>query len=216
MFSITPRVVAQRHYEPNIAIGAKGGVTLSRTGFAPSIPQNMLMGYMGGLSFRYMEERNFGLIVELNITQRGWKESFEKTNLQYQRTFTYLQLPMLTHIFFGSHKFKGFFNAGPEIGIMIGDSQKYNFDINNIGGVKDFPKNHRTEQYKLAVNSKFDYGISAGLGVEYVAKRKNSIMLEGRFYYGLGNVFSSHKSDPYSASPGMSIMISLGYMYRIK
>jgi hypothetical protein len=41
-------------------------------------------------------------------------------------------------------------------------------------------------------------------------------VLEGRFYYGLGNVFGSRKKDAFSASTGMSFMVTLGYMYRLK
>lgn len=207
---------AQRHFEPNIAVGAKGGMTISRTSFAPSVQQNMILGAIGGVSFRYMEEKHFGLIVELNIEQRGWTENFEGAPFSFERRFTYLQLPMLTHIYFGSTKFRGFFNLGPEIGILIGDSYKSNFDINNVASITEFPKQRQTGQFTLPVNSRFDYGISAGLGVEYIAKKRNSIVLEGRFYYGLGNVFSSNKADIFASSAGMSIMVSLGYMYRIK
>ena len=208
-------VTAQRYYSPDISIGGKGGMTMSRTSFSPSVSQGLVMGALAGVTFRYMEEKNFGLIVELNMEQRGWKEKFEQLPFSYERTLTYLQLPLLTHIYFGSKKFHGFFNIGPEIGIMIGDSYKANFDINNTKNIADFPQNHRTEQYTLPINSKFDYGISAGLGGELFLKR-NSILLEGRFYYGLGNIFSSHKGDTFAASNGLSIMVSLGYMYRIK
>lgn len=207
---------AQRYYEPNVAIGGKAGISISRTNFAPSIPQSMILGSVIGVTARYMEEKNFGLIAELNMEQRGWKETFEETSYQYERRLTYIQLPILTHIFFGSDKFKGFFNLGPEIGFLIGDSKKANFDIIDAKKLPNFPPNHRTDQYTLPINSKIDYGISAGLGGEYIVKKKNSIMLEGRFYYGLGNIFSSHKTDVFSASPGMSIMVSLSYMYRIK
>lgn len=216
IFTVNFGLNAQRKIEPNIAIGGIAGVTLSRTNFSPSIPQSFVPGLVGGVSFRYMEESHFGLIGQLVIEQRGWKETFENTSYKYERRLTYIQLPMMTHIFFGSKKFKGFFNLGPEISYMIADSKSSNFDTNNISTLKDFPSDHRTEQYKLPINSKFDYGIAAGVGMEMIAKKKNSIMIEGRFYYGLGNIFASHKTDYFSASPGMSIMISLGYMYRLK
>ena len=67
---------AQTHYEGNIAVGAKGGVTLSRLKFSPSVPQTMLPGFMAGVTFRYIEEKHFGVIAELNLEQRGWKEKF--------------------------------------------------------------------------------------------------------------------------------------------
>ena len=113
---------AQTHYEGRISVGGKAGATLSRMQFNPSVPQRFLPGMMFGGTFRYIEERHFGLILELNVEQRGWKELYEDTDFQYQRRFTYVQLPMLTHIFFGNNRMKGFFNAGPELGYMIAHS----------------------------------------------------------------------------------------------
>lgn len=208
---------AEKHFSSNVAIGGKGGVTFSRVSFSPTVPQGMLMGTTMGVTFRYIEEKNFGLIAEFNMEQRGWKENFEGKPFSYQRKLTYLQLPILTHIFFGNSKFKGFFNAGPEVGYMISENTSTNFDVNNILNIDGFPNTNRnTEQYKLSISSKFDYGISAGLGMELMSKHKNSFVLEGRFYYGLGNIFSSHKKDYFSASNSMSIMVTFGYMYRIK
>ena len=207
---------AQRRTEQNVAVGVKGGMTMSRVNFAPSIQQGLLKGLALGVSARYIEEAHFGLIGEFFIEQRGWQESFEDLPFQYSRKFTYLQIPILTHIFFGSDKARFFINLGPEFSFMIGESVSSNFDVTNTASIADFPANRHTQQYLLDVNSKFDYGIAAGMGVEVNVNRRNSILLEGRFYYGLGNVFSSHKSDYFSASPGMSIMVTLGYMFRLK
>lgn len=208
---------AQKHYEANITIGGKAGATMSRISFSPSVPQSMLNGIMMGVTFRYIEERNFGLIAEVNVEQRGWKEKFEETPYQYQRKLTYIQIPFLTHIYFGSTKFHGFFNAGPEVAYMIGESTSANFDINNFQSLDDFPKvNRSTDQLAMPVKNKFDYGISAGLGMEYFLKRNHSVTLEGRFYFGLGNMFGASKSDVFAASRGMSIQVTVGYNFRMK
>lgn len=218
LFSATFAIKAQQHYSSNIAVGIKGGATLSQTMFSPGIDQTFITGYTGGLTFRYIEERHFGLIAEMNIEQRGWKETFDMTAYSFQRQLTYLQIPLLAHIYFGSNVAKFFFNAGPEIGFLIGDKSKYNFDIYNIeNNPEDFPiKNRNTAQYTMDIKNKIDYGISAGLGAEFTANNKHSIVLEGRFYYGLNNIFSDHKKDVFAASNSMSILVSLGYMFRIK
>ena len=210
-------VSAQTHYESNITIGGKGGVTLSSASFSPTVPQSMLTGMIVGATFRYIEERHFGLIAEVNLEQRGWKEDFEEAPYSYSRTLTYIQIPFLTHIYFGSTKFHGFFNAGPEVAFMIGESTSANFDINNFQSLDDFPKvNRSTDQIAMPVKNKFDYGISAGLGMEYFIKRKHSVTLEGRFYFGLGNMFGASKSDVFAASRGMSIQVTVGYNFRMK
>ncbi len=209
--------LAQKHYESNITVGGKAGMSLSRMSFSPSVPQTMLNGMMAGVKLRYVEERNFGVIVEFNLEQRGWKETFEGTSYQYNRRLTYLQMPFLTHIYFGSTKFHCFFNAGPELGYMIASSTSSNFDVNNFKNLTDFPHvNRSTEQFAMDIKNRFDYGISAGLGMEYFVKRNHSVELECRLYYGLGNIFGASKSDVFAASRGMSIQIALGYNFRLR
>ena len=211
------KINAQTLYESRVSIGGKTGMTLSKTMFSPSVPQTILLGYAAGITFHYAEEKNFGLLMELNFEQRGWKEDFEEFPFNYSRTLTYVQIPILTHIFFGNSKLKGFFNAGPEVGYLIGESISANFDYNNLSSVDGFPiVNRNNEQVSLPIKNKIDYGISIGAGAEFIAKRDHSVILEGRFYYGLGNVFGSRKKDAFSASTGMSLMITLGYSYRLK
>lgn len=179
---------AQTHYKANIAVGVKGGVDLSNVQFTPSVKQSFILGGNAGVTFRYIEENHFGLIAELNFEQRGWKENFEDYPFEYSRTLNYIQIPFLAHIYFG-RRGRFFFNAGPEIGFLIGESTKANFDYLNVKSVSGFPVDLRTmAQYELSASGKVDYGISAGLGGEFNVNKRNSIYLEGRFYYGLGNV----------------------------
>lgn len=209
---------AQRQYSPNLAIGAKAGATITRMSFSPSTDQKMLTGFTAGVTARYMEEKHLGLIAELNITQRGWQEDFSEpaAPFSYKRTLTYIQLPLLTHIYFGSEKVRGFVNLGPEVGYMIGSSIKANFDYTDPESVAGFPLHNRvTRQMSMDIKNKFDYGIAAGIGAEFIACRRHSIMIEGRFYYGLGNIFPSAKKDYFSASRGMSIEVTASYMFRL-
>lgn len=209
-------VSAQTHYHSNISLGVKGGVDLSRVFFTPSVKQSFIMGMNAGATFRYIEENHFGMIAEVNFEQRGWKEDFEEYPFSYQRTVDYIQIPFLAHIYFG-RRGKFFFNAGPEVGFRIGESTKSNFDYNDIASEPGFPSQLRTTaQYALSADQKIDYGISAGLGGEFNINRRNSIYLEGRFYYGLGNILKSGRTEKFRGSNSMSIMVSAGYWIRIK
>lgn len=207
---------AQTHYNSNVSVGIKGGADISRVFFTPSVKQSFITGANAGVTFRYIEENHFGLIVEANFEQRGWKEDFEEYPFSYQRAIDYIQIPFLAHIYFG-RRGRFFFNAGPEAGFRIGESVKSNFDYKNLGNVEGFPSQLRTTaQYSISADQKFDYGISAGLGGEFNINRRNSIYLEGRFYYGLGNVLKSGRTERFRGSNSMSVMISAGYWIRIK
>lgn len=217
LISAVMPLAAQRYYSPDFAIGGKGGATLSQMSFSPGIRQGMTQGVTFGVMARYTEEKHFGIIAELNFTQRGWKENFEELPFRYDRTLSYIQLPLLTHIYFGSRRVRGFVNLGPEVGYLFADHISSNFDYHNVASVPNFPMNNRRyEQLDMAIHNRFDYGIAAGLGMEVFINRRNSILLEGRFYYGLGNIYPATKADVFAASRSMSIEITAGYFFRVK
>lgn len=210
-------VSAETHYKPHISIGGRAGMSMARMSFTPSVKQSWLNGTAGAVTFRYAEEKLFGIIGELGWTQRGWKENFEGEPFSYSRTLTYLQLPVMTHIYFGSRRFKCFVNLGPEFSYMISDNISADFDYRNLASVEGFPvKNRTTDQLSMDIKNKFDYGITAGVGIEYYIRPRHSLTLEGRFYYGLGNIYPSTKADVFSASRSMALEITLGYNFRLK
>lgn len=217
IFLMVPqKTEAQTHYSSNVAIGVKGGMDMSEVFFNPTVLQKFAFGATGGVMFRYIEENHFGLIAELNFAQRGWSEDFEGAPYNYTRTTNYIELPILAHIFFG-RRGRFFFNAGPQVGLYLGDKVNANFNPEDMATLPDFPyKNRMNEQMLLPVKQKMDYGITAGLGAEFNISKSNSICLEGRFYYGLGNIFSSKRVDTYQASNQWSIGITAGYWLRIK
>ena len=80
---------AQREYDPHFWLGARAGMTLSRMEFSPPVDQSMLPGKTVAFTARYIEEKIFGLIGELVVTQRGWREDFGddyRDQFHYDRT----------------------------------------------------------------------------------------------------------------------------------
>ena len=213
-------LLAQREYSPNFAIGGKAGATLSSVSFSPEVHTKFSQGFTMGIAARYTEEKYFGLIAEVNFTQRGWADDFardEAPQFNYTRTLNYISIPLLTHIYFGSNKVRGFVNLGPEVGFMLSNSISANFDYENYSSIPDFPQGYRNnEQLNMPIDRKFDYGILGGAGVEFIIRRKHSIMLEGRYYFGLGNIYKDSKRDFFAASRNQSIEISLKYMIRVR
>lgn len=207
---------AQTHYVPRMSVGAHAGATLGEVGFSPSVRQKFLPGFTIGASMRWAEERHVGLVAELNFTQRGWSERFDNNDLSYSRRLTYVELPVMTHIFFGSRRVNCFFNLGPQIGYMIGSSVSADFDYQHPTAVTGFPANRQTAQMNMPVKNRFDYGITAGIGMEIYLTPRHSIFLQARYYYGLGNIFPSSKSDTFSSSRTNMISATAGYFFRLK
>lgn len=212
---VIPTTFAQKKIEKELWLGGKGGVTFSQLSISPNIKQSLEMGAWGGISMRYIEERFFGMILELNYSQKGWKEKFEgdDAGYQYNRTLNYIELPFLAHIYFGKKNFRFFVNLGPQIGVCIGEKTNSNFDLNTL---PKFAVNRETEHYNKTVEKPFDYGLTGGLGCELRIKNNHAIMVEGRYYFGLADIFKNKSADYFSVSSNQSILVSLSYMYNIK
>lgn len=216
VFAITPAAKAETHYKPHISVGAHGGMTLSRMSFSPSVPQGWASGMTMGVQASYSEERLVGVVAELNFSQHGWQEQFDDNpGLSYKRTLNYIELPLMTHIYFGPDRCKFFINLGPQFGYMLSNSIDSNFDY-TAPSTAGIASTRRVNQMKMEIEHKFDYGITAGVGVEWWAAPRHSVYVEGRFYYGLGNIYSSSKADEFSASRTMSINVTVGYNFRVE
>ena len=99
----------ERH---NFSIGVNGGVNISSVSFMPRIREGKQIGPSFGLTARYISEKYFSMIcgiqMELNYSQRGWKEVYEdETGDTYHRTMNYLELPILAHLAFGKDEGNG-------------------------------------------------------------------------------------------------------------
>lgn len=216
VLSATLYANSETHYVPHISVGGHAGMAMSQMSFSPSISQKWQDGMSVGVQARYAEEKIFGVIGELNITQRGWSETFDQLpDLQYSRRLTYVSVPIMTHIYFGPKRFKGFVNMGPEFSFMIADNISSNFDYRNAHQA-GIPTSRHCEQMTMDISNRFDYGITFGLGAEYYLKPRHSVYLEARFYYGLGNIFPSSKADTFSASHSMTLAVTAGYNFRLK
>lgn len=183
-------------FKSKLSLGVGAGPVFSQVDFMPGIQQINLQGLSVGVSAKLVSEKNLGLLAELNYTQRGWEEDFTdiSEDYAYSRRLSYLELPLLTHIYFGN-KVRFILNLGPQISYMIGDEA----DINDaLAGYIDEiltqdPNYPIGIQYK-SFDNKFDYGLIGGLGIEFNTP-VGSFDLQGRYYFGLGDSFDNTRSS---------------------
>lgn len=186
---------------PLWSFGANLGLTYSSIDFSPKVQQSLRKGLSGGFTARWMTDKNLGLQAELNITQRGWEELFEEQpQYSYDRLLTYLEVPFMTHIQFNPF----FINLGPQLAYLLGESTQ--------DGLNGDSPNTNNEQHDLAVERKFDYGITAGLGYE-LRTGIGRFILEGRYYIALSNIYNSSKQDPFPKSANHTISAKLTYLF---
>ena len=213
----------------DLSVGVNGGYVLSNVGFTPTVSQGMYGGMTAGVSLRYVCEKYFSTIcsiqAEVNYAKVGWKEEILTTadapviNAQtgvaeeYSRTLNYIQIPIFAHLAWGKER-KGlqfFVQAGPQIGILLGESTKANYELANANTADR--GNQTVAQETMPVENKFDYGIAAGLGLEYSHPKAGHFQIEGRYYYGLGNIYGDSKKDYFGKSNLGNIVVKLTYFF---
>lgn len=214
-----------------LSLGGNAGYNLSNIRFTPKVVQGMKGGINFGFTARYTVEKYFSMIAsiqaEVNYSQMGWKEDIRgitdaavinaATGLpeKYERTINYIQIPLFAHLAWGRENkgFNFFVNAGPQLGIYLKESTKSNFDFAQMN--VDDRSNTIVAQDTMKVENKFDYGIAAGLGVEWAIPKAGRFTLEARYYYGLGNIYGDSKRDYFGSSNFGTITIKMGYLFDI-
>ena len=241
-FSVSAQI---GEYRNEFAVGVNGGVSFSSVDFMPEVPQNQLMGKTFGLSLRYTGEKYFNsicaIVAEVNYAQVGWDERIwnpedepvvnAETGLaeEYHRKVDYIQVPLFARLGWGRERrgFQFFFQAGPQVGYYLSEKSEYNFDldhpnwnerVSHISGpdiVQDGKTYPFSNMYYMPIEKKLDYGIAVGLGLEFSRPKIGHFMLEGRFYYGLGNIYGSTKRDYFAKSDYQIIYAKATYLFDI-
>ena len=150
--------------------------------------------------------------LEVNFSQRGMIEDFDDgTSNYYSRTTNYIEVPFFAHLSWGKEErgFQFFLNLGPQFGFFLGESETYHGDWK--------PENRPSTirpLYGKALENSFEYGIAGGLGLEYKSNIGN-FFIEGRYFYGLSDIFHNSKADEFGRSANTTITARIGYSFTI-
>ena len=184
------------------------------------------------------------VVAEMNYTQMGWKEKIldlddlpvplhtdGSQTLNYARKINYLQVPLLARLGWGRERngFQFFIQLGPQVGFCLSEKTESNFDVrdpafnpkikNGEFGPEykygDKRASHVVAQDSLALENKVDYGIAAGAGLEFSNRHVGHFIVEGRYYYGLGNLFGNTKRDYFGRSNFGTIIVKFTYLFDI-
>ncbi len=219
-------------YRNDLAVGLSGGVTMSSVGFSPRVPQKQLGGTLAGITLRYTCEKYFksicAVVAEVNLVQTGWSEDILDANdnpcyyaddptnaLFYERKMNYVQVPVMARLGWGRERkgFQGFFQVGPQVGFFLNEKTATNI---REGYEPEKPRSsYINAQESMPVENKFDYGIAVGAGLEYSRPKLGHFLLEGRYYYGLGNIYGNSKSDYFGKSNFGQIAVKLTYLFDV-
>ena len=219
-------------YRTDLAIGVNGGYAMTRLSFTPDVPQNLLGGVTGGLTIRYTCEKYFSSIcaitAEVNYMQAGWKERIldvldepvyykgdDSDPLRYQRRITYVQVPLLARLGWGRERkgLQAFIQLGPQLGFYLDESTETNIEQGRP--TQNTRVSSVVAQETMPVENKLDYGIVGGAGIEFSHPKVGHFLLEGRYYFGLANIYGNSKSDYFAKSNQSNIVVKLSYLFDV-
>ena len=182
------------------------------------------------------------VVAEVNYAQIGWKEEILDMNdqpvplhtdatqtLRYARQMNYLQVPVFARLGWGRERsgFQAFFQVGPQFGFFLSDKSDTNFNVRDAAfrpGTSTSPNpdyqyasraSQVVAQDTMAVENKFDYGIAVGAGLEFSNRHVGHFLIDGRYYYGLGNIYGNTKRDYFGRSNFGNIVIKFTYLFDI-
>ncbi len=218
-------------HRDEFAVGVSGGYVMSQINFKPDVQQGWMGSPMVGLTLRYTTEKYFSsvcaIVGEVNYVKIGWKQKIltltdepvinTVTNEaeEYERRIGYVQVPLLARLGWGRER-KGmqfFFQIGPQVGFYLNEKTEANYELSkrNIG----MRSSVVIEQETMPVENKFDYGIAGGIGLEYSHPKLGHFLLEGRYYFGLGNIYGNTKRDYFARSNYANIMVKASWLFDI-
>lgn len=201
----------------DFSVGVMGGYTFNKMDFQPTIKQTQKGSPMFGFAARYICEKYFtaicGVELEVQYNNLGWKEVIEDgSNNTYKRDWHFVEIPVLMQMGWGRERrgLKFVFEAGPQVGFYLSGKE------HRGGGVWDTSSrpNNVTYQYGKDPDNRVDYGIAFGAGIEF-SSPIGHMLLQGRYYYGLGDIYDNSKRGDFGRSANQTMMVKMTYLFDI-
>ncbi len=227
----------RRDFEQEVDLGITGGANFSKVSFLPNMPnrmnqlgnQSFTPNYRMGVVCRYISQNHFGLQIETNYVKAGWEESFiddsgswfiydsendiseDVHGMMLSRDISYLEVPLLAHIYFGKRKFRFFVNLGPILNVVLdyGDLQKSGVEEELYSLVLKSDDPRLSDNYQTV-----GYGITGGLGFNFILGKMH-LLLEGRYMYGFSDLYSNNKADVFQRSNNQLFNVTMSLMFPV-
>ena len=176
------RSIAQYADSAVYYLGLKGGPNFATVDFS-SVQRGdpvteIKPGFQSGIIFKRIGRPHLGIQLELNYIRKGW-ETVESEEASTIYEIYYLEMPLMSHAYIGQGKGKVFLNLGMYANTWLSGT---------VSNVTAGEKNSEELEFDKDVFNQFDYGIAGGIGLSRDFNF-GTLQLEGRYQFGLGNVF---------------------------
>lgn len=194
-------------------VGIRGGANLSGVDFSVTAgqglrapTQELVPGFEAGIVGRLMNNKHLGFQAELNYSRQGWL-IYPGTEVEHQKAFEFLQLPMLTFVQLGRGKFKFTIHAG----VFMAYLMEHN-DLISPDPEFQAPVNYGQQEFRP-----WQYGILVGGGPAFQFPF-GMLQLEARYGHYLSDllVANLNRQDDFDGSSPMTITFGIQWVYMFK
>jgi hypothetical protein len=190
-------------YIPVHSFGIRQGINMSSVSFGPGVKQGTTLGYTGGFVYKYQNEKNFALQLELNYTQKGWTEKLDSAGNSYSRKLNYIELPFITHIVMGKRpKMKIYLNLGTSFAYFLSEQEDMKISYDR----------YKREYYEKEVENYFDCGGLGELGL-LLNTKIGSMQVGVRYQLSFTDIFKTTEETIYTQSQNQFWNLSLSYFF---
>lgn len=190
-----------------IKVGLRGGANYVNVASdqlsASNVNIDPILGYHGGLILNF-GGKTFSVQPEILYSQIGFKVSATQVGslLVSESKVNTIAVPVLLKLSFGGDKLKFFVNGGGYGSYALNGTQKSTFSGTTTSSPIEFEKG----------DARLEYGAVGGVGVALGLGRAQ-LLIEGRYYYGLGNngdIPKENKVMSRNIQGSVGILIPLG------
>lgn len=187
-----------------LSVGPRIGATFAKLSYSgdDADDYNDLMESKAGLQLgavaNLMVNDLFSVQPELLYVSKGTK--IEEGSNSLKQKMSYLELPILAKVSFGTEQVQGFVTGGPTIGYWLSGKSKYDLD-----------GDEETEDYDFEDEDKrAELGASFGVGVAYKVGA-GAVNLDIRYGFGLSSIYDSTDDD--NKIKNRVLGVSLAYLF---
>ena len=174
------------------SFGPEVGVNISKFGGDANDDTDFRTGVAFGLGLTYSIQNTYGITTKVLYSQRGAKIDDTKLSMKY------IEVPVTGRFFLNRDGiFRPNIFLGPSFAFLTGVSSKTN-DGENV----------ENNDYKDSYNT-FDFGLTGGLGLNWLIANETHIIIDGRYTHGLSDVAKSD-SDVFNRGFTISAGVTFG------
>lgn len=192
-----------------LAVGIQGGPNFSsvqfrnREGFLVRNVKLIETYHFGGV-VRYMSEKHAGLQLEFNVTQKGWRDINDTSNVQTTRKISYYEVPLLTQFTIGNGKVRILIEGGAYVAYAsFAEEEEINLDTEAVLSSE--------EGFQENIHNRWDYGLMARTGLQFYFPF-GAFEAKAFYSYGYGNIYLD-KIQALELSQNRVYGLTVSYLY---